>query len=218
MRLIIDGYNVMHAAGLMQPRFAPNQFRHARQRFLGDLAVLLEEAEVGKTTVVFDAKNAPAHLPPSVPHKGLTALFAVDVPDADERIEALIRVHSTPKTLTVVSSDLRIRKATQRRKARALTADEFLVELDRRRSERPRLTLGSTPQKAPEPPPPQRPADPAEAAHWRQVFGELDAQPETAEALRGRPGMIDEDDLRRIAREVEAEFRSNPDRPPRRRR
>ena len=118
----------------MGRKFGPDGFRKVRQRFLNDLAATLDPVEAHLTTVVFDANDAPGHVPASTRHKGITVLFAVDHDSADERIEDLIAHHSSPKTLTVVSSDHRIQKAATRRKARVLSADEFLTRMDARRN------------------------------------------------------------------------------------
>src|SRR5437868_15285637 len=110
MRTLIDGYNLMFAAGLMGERLGPDRFRKVRHRFLNNLAATLGPVEAHLTTVVFDANDAPDHVPASTSHKGISVIFAVDHASADERIEDLIAHHSSPKTLTVVSSDHRIQK------------------------------------------------------------------------------------------------------------
>src|SRR5690348_9788490 len=125
MRLLIDGYNLMYAVGLLGKRFGPDGFRKVRQRFLNDLADALGAVEAHQTTVVFDAAAPPDGFPRETSHKGITVLFAVDDDDADSRIERLIAQHPTPRSLTVVSSDNRLRQAARRRKARVETADEF---------------------------------------------------------------------------------------------
>src|ERR1700712_1360407 len=123
MRILIDGYNLMFAGGLLGKKFGPRGFRQVRNRFLNDLADTLGPLDARQTTVVFDAASAPADLPHSSTHKGLSVVYAVDNESADERIEELIAGHSVPKSLTVVSSDRRIRLAASRRKALAVTAD-----------------------------------------------------------------------------------------------
>src|SRR5438093_12747477 len=109
MRTLIDGYNLMHAVGLLGRRFGPDGFRRARLRFLNDLAAALGPVEAHQTTIVFDAAAPPEHAPRESTHKGLTVLFAVGDENADERIELLIAQHSAPKSLTVVSSAHRVR-------------------------------------------------------------------------------------------------------------
>jgi len=125
MRHLIDGYNLMYALGLPGKRQGPDGFRKLRTRFLNDLAAALGPVAAHQTTVVFDASDPPGHLPRQSLHKGITVVFAVDDENADERIERLIAAHSSPKLLTVVSSDQRIRQAATRRKARAVTAEVF---------------------------------------------------------------------------------------------
>jgi predicted RNA-binding protein with PIN domain len=204
MRLLIDGYNVMHAAGLMEKKFGPDQLRMARQRFLNDLADGLGPIESALTTIVFDAASPPSKLAARATHKGITILFAIEEPDADTQIENLIARHSNPRNLTVVSTDLRIRQAATRRKATARTADAFLSDLaDRRKARAHRPTAPCRPDRSPAP-------DPAEAEYWRREFADLEAQEhETAQHL-APTRLLSDDDLARLEREIEEEFRSNP--------
>ncbi len=60
MRTLIDGYNVMFAAGLMARRSGPDGFRKVRQRFLNDLAATLDPVEAHLTTVVRWASTGPS--------------------------------------------------------------------------------------------------------------------------------------------------------------
>ena len=94
---------------------------------------------------------------------GLSVRFAVKYESADALIEELIQADFTPKQLTVVSSDHRIQRAAQRRKARAVDSEVWYAEVMRRRSqaERPRQ-------------PATRPATPlvaGEVARWLEQFG-----------------------------------------------
>ena len=201
MRTLIDGYNVMFAAGLMGRRFGPDGFRKVRHRFLNDLAATLDPVEVHLTTVVFDAVDSPGHLPNSSRHKGIAVLYAVDHDSADERIEDLIAHHSSPKTLTVVSSDHRIQKAASRKKAKVLSADDFLTRMDALKERK----------KGPANPPQAlaRPEAPTarEAAFWLEEFRELAESEEVREAFRPDPTFPTDEEIARIEREVEEEFR-----------
>jgi len=129
MRTLIDGYNVMFAAGLMGKRFGHDGLRRARTRFLNDLVTKLGPVEANLTTVVFDANKVPDGLPAESRHKGISLIFAIDEPTADQRIEELIRSHSDPKRLKVISSDNQVRGAARRRGAISVTADDFLARL-----------------------------------------------------------------------------------------
>jgi predicted RNA-binding protein with PIN domain len=203
MRTIIDGYNVMFAAGLMGEKFRPEKFRKVRQRFLNDLAAMLDSTEAHLTTVVFDANDAPDHIPASIRHKGISVLFAVDHDSADERIEDLIRQDSNPRSLTVVSSDHRIQRAASRKKAKVVSADEFLTMLDSRKErKRPAASTAPTPI-------PSRSEIPSaeEAAFWLAEFSDVVDSPEAREIARGDPSFPTDDELAQIEREVEEEFR-----------
>ena len=201
MRTLIDGYNLMFADGLPAKRPGPDVFRKARQRFLDKLARGLGPFEASQTTVVFDATDHPANLPAVTTYKGMTILFAVDDEDADARIERLIAEHSAPKTLRVVSTDRRIRTATARRKARAMTADEFLVSLDERQTARSRsrpLPWPRAGRAIARSLPRSRPTG------WRQ-FGGLDDEPDVRELARPDSFGPTDAEIAEIEREVDEE-------------
>ncbi len=80
----------------------------------GWLAQTLGPAVAAETTVVLDASVPPGDFPSESNYKGLSVLFALGEENADARIEALIRADSSPKALTVVSSDNRIRLAASK--------------------------------------------------------------------------------------------------------
>ena len=89
-------------------------------RDLGLLHFLVESlapGQLAQTVVVFDAHDPPPGLPRVVQYYGLTVRFAVKYESANALIEELIQADFTPKKLTVVSSDHRIQRAAQRRKA-----------------------------------------------------------------------------------------------------
>ena len=90
MRYLIDGYNLMYAAGLLGKKLGPDRFRQVRTRFLNDVASALGPIESQLTTVVFDASQAPDDQPTELNHQGISVIFAVDNENADERIEELI--------------------------------------------------------------------------------------------------------------------------------
>jgi predicted RNA-binding protein with PIN domain len=201
MRFLIDGYNLMFARGLLGKRLGADGFRKARTRFLNELADGLGAPDAHLSTVVFDAAAPPGDFPRQTSHKGITVVFAVDDENADARIERLIAEHSAPKGLTVVSSDNRIRQAASRRRARVLSADEFLGLLDTRKQGRPA---------APVPPDPEQVRDKAlserESAYWLDEFRDLQEQPETRAALGNDIGVPTDAEIAEIEREVEREF------------
>lgn len=139
--LILDGYNVMHAAGLVRFRNGPGQLQAAREVLLHYLAEALTTVEVQRTKVVFDAQNAPRGLPRTYKVKGLAVQFAEPGGDADSVIEELIRDHSAPRQVRVVSSDHRIQKAAKRRRCRFVDSEEWLRRLENRKTKRERKPL-----------------------------------------------------------------------------
>jgi predicted RNA-binding protein with PIN domain len=123
MPILIDGYNLISAVGIMGRGVGPGSLERARLALLNFLAESLDTNDIGRTTVVFDAKNAPAGLPRIVTHRGLTVHFASRYPDADSLIEELITKETSPRNLTVVSSDHRIQRAARRRRAIPIDSD-----------------------------------------------------------------------------------------------
>ncbi len=201
MRTLIDGYNLMHARGLMERDFGPDGLRRARTRFLDDLAASLGPLDSAGAVVVFDAAHPPPDRPDRAKHKGLTILFAVDDEDADARIEAILASHPTPKAVTVVSTDHRVRVAAIRKGARSLSCDEFLSQVadrGRKKKEAPAPAL------SPEETARQQGPSAAEAAFWMNTFAHVDEEP----GLRDAPGdgfAPTDDEIARIVREVEGE-------------
>jgi len=200
MRTLIDGYNVMFAAGLLGKRFGPDGFRRVRSRFLNDLAAKLGPIESNLTTVVFDAKKVPEGLPSHHRHKGITVFFAVNNPTADERIAELIHSHSDPKRLMVISSDNQIRTAARRRKATSVTADDFLTKLVHDQRDRAIAIEAAKPEKP-------MTLSQAESDFWVREFGEIERSGELEQAFGRDPMFPSDDEIRQIEREVDREFR-----------
>ena len=123
MSLLIDGYNLIHAAGIVGRGRGPGGLERSRLRLLNILVESLPAETVAQTTVVFDASNAPPGLPPALRHRGLAVRFAKGYENADALLEELIQQNSTPRRLTVVSSDHRVQRAARRRKAQAIDSD-----------------------------------------------------------------------------------------------
>ena len=166
--LLIDGYNLLHAAGLSQARYAPGDLRRQRHRLLVRLARELTTEERVRCTVVFDAIEAPSGLDRSMRHAELLVRFADPGHDADSLIEELIESHSSPTQLLVVSSDHRIQKAANRRRAETVDSEVLLQRLAAR--------ARAAAQAKPEPPKSvKNSAKPGEElAYWLSEFGEID--------------------------------------------
>jgi predicted RNA-binding protein with PIN domain len=136
MSLLIDGYNLLHASGILGRGTGPGGLERSRLALLNFVAESLGEKELARTTVVFDAAGAPPGLPHSIVHRGLTVRFAAKHESADELIEELIRADSSPRQLTVVSSDHRLHRAARHRQPQAVDADRWYDDMLRRRARR----------------------------------------------------------------------------------
>ena len=133
MSLVIDGYNLLHASGILGRGIGPGGLERSRTALLNFLAESLDKRQLARTTVVFDAREAPPGLPRTIEHQGITVRFAARGSDADQEIEQLIAKHSAPRRLTVVSSDHRLHRAARRRQAKAVDSDQWYADVVRRR-------------------------------------------------------------------------------------
>jgi uncharacterized protein len=199
MRWLIDGYNVMHAAGMLGPKLGREGFRRARRRFLDEVAKILPVDRTGDLTVVFDAKVPPGDFPIASTYRGLRLIFALGDEDADSRIESIIGHDSNPGTLTVVSSDRRIRQAASRRRARPLTADAFWDQKDRLHwPTRPRVDSQPEPDR-------DGVTDPAEAEFWIETFRDVEEFPGVHEIRSPGSGLLTDAEIAEIQRLIDRE-------------
>ncbi|MCG6154336.1 NYN domain-containing protein [Rubinisphaera margarita] len=130
--LLIDGYNLLHASGMLSRTIDGVVLERARFRMLRFLEARLNPGERNRTSVIFDVGTGPTALPDHGQFAGMTVRFAVGYPDADTLIEELIREHSAPRQLTIVSSDHRLHKAARTRRAKPIDSDIFFDRLSRR--------------------------------------------------------------------------------------
>lgn len=183
--LLIDGYNLMHATGLARPDYGPGELEKRRRRFVKYLIGHLNPRERPRTTIVFDAADAPPDVSRHQIVEEVEVLFARPGGDADSLIEELLAHHSAPRQVRVVSSDRRLQQAARRRRARFVRSEQFLRELQRR----------GPVEKQPSAPPPDPdlqakfsgrvPED--ELQEWLDLFGEI---PE-ADQLENRQSELD---------------------------
>jgi len=130
MRLLIDGYNLMHAQGLTGPKHDPERLRKAREKLLKTLSKRLGPMDRHVTRVIFDASMKVPIAPRMLWVDGITVEFATEEGSADERIIDLIAKHEAPRKLVVVSSDNEIITAAERRGCRVIGADDFMTILE----------------------------------------------------------------------------------------
>ena len=131
IRLLIDGYNLLHALGMQPRRASPRGLEKARRRMVRELRSRLSADELRHTVIIFDASRpVPSEETDSGGDEGPAVHFSSNYPDADEMIIDLIAKHSAPRKLTVVSSDHRIQQAAARRRARVCDSEPWFDSLE----------------------------------------------------------------------------------------
>lgn len=150
MALLIDGYNLLHAT--MPPSLAGLDE-------LGLCRVLARSTFASeRTTIVCDGKPKP-HAPAGAFH-GVRLVYSGPDRTADDVIIDLIERDTAPRRLIVVSSDRAIQAAARRRRANAVTADEFVNMLSH-----------SRPDASPGPVRPRGPLTDDQVRRWLREFG-----------------------------------------------
>jgi predicted RNA-binding protein with PIN domain len=163
MLYLIDGYNLLNVADVPVPVRGAASLEKARLALLNFLAASLDPKEVPQTVVVFDAHDPPFGVRREMRHKGLLVRFAPRDEDADTFIEELIQEETSPRRLTVVSSDHRIQRAAKRRRARAVDSDVWFAEVLRARQQRQQVAAEG----------PERPCGPLleeDVRYWMREF------------------------------------------------
>ncbi|HEY1600582.1 MAG TPA: NYN domain-containing protein [Pirellulales bacterium] len=195
MSLIIDGYNLMHAAGIIGRGMGPGGLERSRLAVLNFVVESIAPAELASTTVVFDAQDAPPGLPREMLHRGIMVRFSTGYDSADELIEHLIERASAPRRLIVVSSDHRLHRAARRRKAQAIDSDIWYEQTIAARNSRQRAAK-TDPQKPPAPLPA------SEVEYWLSKFGELPTDTHGRTTPDKNANAHANDDVKEIADEI----------------
>lgn len=170
--LLIDGYNLMHYAGLARSTYGPGDLERCRNRLLKRLQRGLELAERQRAIVVFDAQYAPFPERTELLERGMRIIFSPSGQEADDVIEELIASHSAPRQLVVISSDHRLQRAARARKAAFVDSDQFLDELARRDARESSAAADEKPAAS------RRTVDLSEQEleEWLNVFDDVDIQ------------------------------------------
>lgn len=161
MRLLIDGYNLMHATDLFGAGELAGTLRGSREALVAFLAERLPAKERHETVLVFDAKDAPPGLADRYEHDGIDVRFARDYPDADSMIESLLEGQHRAKHLTVVSGDRRVQRAARSSGAAWIDSDVWFRELCQRPVDPSRPAEGGRP-----------PGDSGANADWIEEFSD----------------------------------------------
>ena len=137
MPLLIDGYNLLYATGIVGRGSGPGG--------PGTQPVGVARTSWPIRSIRRTCRTRPWCSTPTTPRRGCrgrcsTGASPSAMPpgyeSADALIEELIRAESAPRRLVVVSSDREIQRAARRRRAKAVASDAWYAELLRARRER----------------------------------------------------------------------------------
>lgn len=162
--LLIDGYNLLHAAGLARTDYRPDELRRQREKLLRLVAAQLSPAEVPRVTVIFDARDPTVDRPHTTRFAGMAVIFARPEGDADLVIGRWLDRHPAARHVTLVSGDRALQRAARGVGAQWRDSHEFLRDLASRTQRR----------SPPEVEKPEGKLSPEEAAAWSQWFGPVD--------------------------------------------
>jgi len=192
--LIIDGYNLMHAAGIARRTYGPGDMERCRSRMNRELAAVLAVNVLNQATIVYDAFDSISNDHRLQQEFGLTVLFAPQGTDADGEIERLLLQHSVPKRVLVVSSDHRLHKAASRRRARCIDSDEFWESFDHQATGTKADEVPVV--EAPATPPPVKPDIVDDLQQWAN---DLEKQADVQQDVELSGGTFDEIYLRKLS-------------------
>lgn len=132
MLYLIDGNNIIGGFGSLDP-----DLHKARKRLIGELATFIA-ATKQKVRVVFDGAQDP-DFPEGVRIKSVHVSYAKSGSDADHRIKDIVRRSTSPRDITVVSSDRDLVSSVAARGAKIVSSRDFRNQLQTAR-EKLRLT------------------------------------------------------------------------------
>ena len=167
--LLIDGYNLLHAAGMAPSYIGPGDLLRCRGKLLHFLLSKLSAAEVAHTTVIFDARDPPPDRPARTVVAGLQVEFASPGGDADVAIGHWLERHPHPRQVTLISGDRALQRAARGVGAQFLASAAFLGQLERRRRSEGRTSS----RRSDDDDKPSGAVSTAQAAYWMQVFGDV---------------------------------------------
>ncbi len=155
-RIVIDGYNLIHAMPELA-RLVATDLERARDGLVAKLAVYRSQWNV-RVTVVFDGRGAGVQQ--TRPPGGVEVVFSRAPQTADAKIKNMLALEKSPKSWTVVTSDNSIIIFARDYKAKTTSSAEFAAK------------LGPTiPKLGPNRPvQPDAPMSRAEIAEWEEYF------------------------------------------------
>lgn len=129
MKLLVDGYNLLHASGQFGSPSDPPTLETARRALLDFLTQQLTERERSRATVVFDGKDAPPGLPTVSSYEKMQIEFSRRKTTADQLIAEMIAAEKNPRQLRVISSDHAVQRAARQRGVAFIDSEVWLREV-----------------------------------------------------------------------------------------
>jgi uncharacterized protein len=130
-RLLIDGYNLLHASEVFVTSGEAATLERTRMAFLQFLAASLPERQRRCTTIVFDAAQAPIGLPRQLLFAGMNVHFSKRPQHADDLLEDMLSKAKGTRELLVISSDHRVQRAARQSGANYIDSEQWLSDLKR---------------------------------------------------------------------------------------
>jgi len=132
MPVLVDGNNLLFAAGDAQPERPPS--RSTLCTLLGNWVRRTSR----KVHLVFDGPQPADVRVRQMADPDVTLTFSGSGVSADAVLSEIIRTHPAPRRLVVVSSDRAIAKAARARRAKPMRSDEFWKRVERDLARPPR--------------------------------------------------------------------------------
>ncbi len=123
MPILVDGFNLLHAARAVGPAIDLGQLRLCE--LLGQWSRLTGES----VTIVFDGMPPPAGYAEQLCRTGITVQHSGTNRTADDWIIEAIQQSTAPRRLIVVSTDRQIRQAARRRRCDDQKAESFFRQV-----------------------------------------------------------------------------------------
>ena len=130
--ILVDGYNLMLGSVVSPDAKAKRSLHDSRHYFLRWLESKLEPQQRSSVCVVFDTSRSSHQDQQSMFH-GIRIIYSTSHLSADECIQQLIREHTSPQKLTVVSSDHQIQRSAKARGATSIDSEMWIESLNSRR-------------------------------------------------------------------------------------
>lgn len=147
MVVLIDGYNLLHAARVSR-RGSPDLGRFLLCRMLGDWSAVTGH----RVVVVFDGSGPPEPLGRQLNDPRVEVIQSGRDRIADDEMDEFLRRYSGARDSLVVSSDRAIQRSAKRRQAGCIRSEDFFeraateiaraAQASKRTDEKPRDTQG----------------------------------------------------------------------------